>query len=211
MKTTITLISLSRILACLAASVQTQQRAAGGLAERFQQLDRNGGGKVRAEEFPTPQFKQMDKDGDGFLTLEETQAFCSWRQTPQPVPERPTTTASRRPAEPVNAVSSLTKPSLEICLSASSAEEATKFFADGIGLVARGEPRGGTSSVAMRMLLFTARNSTIKVRVYAQPPAKLPTEIAAHNGVRVLTIPVEKLNDVVARLKRLGFEVTDVK
>ncbi|MBU0611262.1 MAG: VOC family protein, partial [Armatimonadetes bacterium] len=59
--------------------------------------------------------------------------------------------------------------------------------------------------------LFTAGNSTVKVRVYSQPPAKLPDDIAARNGLRVLTIPVEQLNDTVARLKRLGFEVTDVK
>jgi hypothetical protein len=45
MKTIITLISLSTLLVCLAASAQTQQRAAGGgLAERFKQLDRNGDG-----------------------------------------------------------------------------------------------------------------------------------------------------------------------
>jgi catechol 2,3-dioxygenase-like lactoylglutathione lyase family enzyme len=61
------------------------------------------------------------------------------------------------------------------------------------------------------MLLFTAGNSTVKVRIYSQPPAKLPADIAARNGLRVLTIPVERLNDTVARLKRLGFEVTDVK
>ncbi|MFZ5830302.1 MAG: VOC family protein, partial [Planctomycetota bacterium] len=108
-------------------------------------------------------------------------------------------------------VFSLAKPSLEVCLIASSADEATRFFAQGLGLAARGEPRSGTGGVALRMLLFTAGNSTVKVRVYAQPPAKLPAGIAARNGLRVLTIPVEKLNDTVARLKRLGFEVTDVK
>ena len=91
------------------------------------------------------------------------------------------------------------------------AEQATKFFAEGIGLVARGEPRGGAAGAAMRMLLFSAGSSNVKVRVYPQPPAKLPADIAARNGLRVLTIPVERLDDVVARLKRLGFEVTDVK
>jgi len=109
------------------------------------------------------------------------------------------------------AVSSLTKPSLEVCLSASDAEQATKFFAEGLGLDARGEPRGGAAGVAMRMLLFNAGSSTVKVRAYAQPPAKLPSDIAARNGLRVLTIPVEKLDDTVARLKQLGFEVTDAK
>jgi catechol 2,3-dioxygenase-like lactoylglutathione lyase family enzyme len=112
---------------------------------------------------------------------------------------------------PARAVSSLTKPSLEVCLNTVDAEQATKFFAEGLGLSARGEPRGGASGVAMRMLLFTAGQSTVKVRVYQQPPAKLPADIAARNGLRLLSIPVEKLDDVVTRLRRLGFEVTDAK
>ncbi|MBN8457252.1 MAG: VOC family protein [Verrucomicrobia bacterium] len=123
----------------------------------------------------------------------------------------PPTAARGAAAGSTKAVTSLTKPSLEVCLSAGDADQATKFFAEGIGLAARGEPRGGAAGVAMRMLLFTAGNSTVKVRVYSQPPAKLPADIAARNGLRVLTIPVEKLNDTVARLKRLGFEITDVK
>ena len=51
MKRIITLISLSTILVCLAASAQTQQPASGGgLADRFKQLDRNGDGKLSREE-----------------------------------------------------------------------------------------------------------------------------------------------------------------
>jgi len=107
-------------------------------------------------------------------------------------------------------VAALAKPSLEVCLSASDAEQATQFFAEGLGLTARGEPRGGAPGVAMRMLMFTAGNSTVKVRVYAEPPAQLPTDIAARNGLRVLTIPVERLDAVVARLERLGFEASAV-
>jgi len=106
---------------------------------------------------------------------------------------------------------SLTKKSLDVCLNANSAEQATKFFAEGIGLLARGEPRGEGAGAAVRMVLFTAGNSTVKVRIYAQTPAKLPADIAARNGLRVLTIPVEGIDDAVTRLKRLGFEVTDVK
>jgi Ca2+-binding EF-hand superfamily protein len=124
------------------------------------------------------------------------------------------TEAPAAPAEtgrPMSVAQELAKPSLEVCLIASSAERATKFFVDGIGLAALGEPLVGGGGPGMKMLLFSAGSSNVKVRVYSQPPAKLPTEITARNGLRVLTIPVERLDDIVARLKRLGFAVTDVK
>ena len=62
MRTPITLISLSAVLACLTLSAQESPRPAGsGLAERFKQLDKNGDGKVSAEEFPGPLFKQIGR------------------------------------------------------------------------------------------------------------------------------------------------------
>ncbi|MBM4156164.1 MAG: hypothetical protein FJ221_14235, partial [Lentisphaerae bacterium] len=96
MKTIVALTGLSTILVCLAASAQTQPRAAGsGLAERFKQLDRDGDGKVSATEFPGGQFKQIDKDGDGFATLEEAQAFYSGQRQPAPaMPPDPTAAAT---------------------------------------------------------------------------------------------------------------------
>jgi catechol 2,3-dioxygenase-like lactoylglutathione lyase family enzyme len=179
---------------------QAGQRGGAAFADRFKQLDRNGDGRLSPEELPGPLFKQMDKNGDGFVTLEEAQAQYSGQWTSRAATDRTSETTSW-----------LTKPSLEVCLNASSAEEATKFFAEGIGLAARGEPSGGLSGPAMRMLLFGAGNSTVKVRIYAQPPAKPPSDVAARNGLRVLTIPVERLDDTVARLKRLGFHVENAK
>ncbi len=55
------------------AAQETPQRSL--LADRFTQLDRNGDGKISADEFPGPQFKQMDKNDDGFVTLGEVKAF----------------------------------------------------------------------------------------------------------------------------------------
>ena len=209
------ILTAAIIVGAALLSAQESPRPAAGFAERFKQLDKNGDGKVSAEEFPGPQFKQMDKDGDGFVTLEEAQSFYSRRQSPQPATERPANAPARpAPSQPMNPAAPadwLTKPSLEVCLIASDAEQATKFFAEGIGLVARGEPLGGAAGSAMRMFLFSAGSSTVKVRVYSQSPAKLPADIAARNGLRVLTIPVERLSDAVARLKWLGFEVTDAK
>ena len=65
----------------------------------------------------------------------------------------------------------LAKPSLEVCLTASDAGQAAKFFAEGLGLTARGEPQGVAATGGLRMLLFAAGNLTVKVRVYTQSPA----------------------------------------
>lgn len=187
-----------------AADFTRAAEQSGGLAERFKQLDRNGDGKLTVEELGSEWLGKLDTSGDGYATLEEATGY--FRNPPQAP-----ATAPRPDFSGAWVVSSLAKPSLEVCLSASDAEQATKFFAEGLGLAARGEPRGGTKGAPMRMLLFGAGSSNVKVRVYQQTPERLPADIAARNGLRVLTIPVEKLDDVVARLKRLGFEVTDAK
>ncbi len=163
-----TAVYLTAIVACLTLFAQeTPRPASGGLAERFKQLDRNGDGKLTVEELGSEWLRKRDTNGDGNATLEEAPgSFGSPTQAPAAAP-RPDFSGDW-------GVSSLTKPSLEVCLSAGSAEEATKFFAEGIGLLTRGEPRSGASGAALRMLLFSAGTSTVKVRVYQQPPAKLP-------------------------------------
>lgn len=62
---------------------RTQRRAGGGgagLDAQFGQLDKNGDGKLSADEFGRPRiFRQMDRDGDGFATMEEAKSFLSGR------------------------------------------------------------------------------------------------------------------------------------
>lgn len=84
MKTTITIISLSAILASLTLSAQQTARPAGsGLAERFKQLDRNGDGKLTAAELPRPEiFQRLDRNSDGVIERNEIPAVANRQERP---------------------------------------------------------------------------------------------------------------------------------
>ena len=91
MKTTLTIISLSAILACLTLFAQESPRpaAAAGASfeDRFKQLDHNGDGKLTAEEVPYGDFfKQWDQNRDGVVTLEEVKEFFASGQSRQRSP-----------------------------------------------------------------------------------------------------------------------------
>lgn len=116
-----------------------------------------------------------------------------------------------KPAD-LTVVAALSKPTLEICLNASDAASAERFFKEGLGLTQRPEPRGMRGG-GMRMLMFEAgrSGSVIKVRVYPTPPAKKPAELLGVGGIRVVTLRVENLDQIVARVRQLGFEAADPK
>ncbi len=128
MKTIITLITLSTMIACLTLSAQeTQPARGGGLAERFKQLDRNGDGKVSREEGGSlPFFDAADKNKDGFLTIEEVQAYFASRRTARPA-------APEQPAAPL-AVGELTAVDAVFELCVRDVEACAKFYRDGIGM-----------------------------------------------------------------------------
>jgi catechol 2,3-dioxygenase-like lactoylglutathione lyase family enzyme len=114
-------------LASLVLSAQQPPRPGGaGLAERFKQIDRNGDGKVSAQEFPGPQFKQMDTNGDGFVTLEEAQTFYAGRQAGRRAgPQQRSTPLAAGQLTAVDAVFELCVRDVEACV---------RFYRDGIGM-----------------------------------------------------------------------------
>jgi acetyl esterase/lipase len=101
MKTTVTIISLSAILACLTLLAQEPPRpaAGGSLDELFKRIDRNGDGKLTRDEIPQ-RFDQLDKNKDGAFTREEAQAGMAQRRpqaTTQPTtPSSPATELVRK-------------------------------------------------------------------------------------------------------------------
>ena len=111
----------------LAASLAFAQQS-GGLAERIQQIDKNGDEKISAEEFPGTQFKQMDKDSDGFVTTEEVRTFYAGRRTAQPAVEQPAPAASA----PVSGELKVTEAVFELCVR--DVDACAKFYRDGIGM-----------------------------------------------------------------------------
>ena len=104
----------------------------GGLADRFKQLDRNGDGKVSAEEFPGPLFKQMDKDGDGFVTMEEARAHYADRRTAQPANEQPVQPAFLPSTPPAGGELKVADAVFELCVR--DVDACAKFYRDGIGM-----------------------------------------------------------------------------
>jgi hypothetical protein len=78
MKPTITISSLSVLLACLTLSAQESPQPArgGGLAGRFKQLDRNGDGNLTRDEVPSSlPFDEWDANKDGVVKLDEVKAY----------------------------------------------------------------------------------------------------------------------------------------
>ncbi|MCL4201636.1 MAG: VCBS repeat-containing protein [Pirellulaceae bacterium] len=101
MKTTVTIISLSAILACLTVLAQESPRlaAGGSLDELFKRLDHNADGKLTRDEVSdAAAFAAADADQDGSVTSDEFRRYVASRQRPQPTPAP--ATAKPAPAPP---------------------------------------------------------------------------------------------------------------
>lgn len=73
--TLLVLICVRTILACMPVSAQDTPGAfRGGLADRFDRVDRDGDGKITARELPRPEiFDRLDRNGDGVIERSEIQ------------------------------------------------------------------------------------------------------------------------------------------
>jgi len=73
MRNLVFVLAPTALLAGGALLAQEARHAQGGtILEKFRQLDRNGDGRVTAEEMGSPEWhRRLDLDGDGFVTLEE--------------------------------------------------------------------------------------------------------------------------------------------
>jgi catechol 2,3-dioxygenase-like lactoylglutathione lyase family enzyme len=177
---------------------ETTRPAGGGLAERFRQLDRNGDGKVSAQEYPSPQFKQMDKNGDGFVTLEEATRFLRDRRAAESAATQP----ASAPAAPAGGELKLVDAVFELCVR--DVEGCAKFYRDGIGMreIERADAEKGA-------LLEWARCYLRLRKVPGEKPAPATgnpmRQMLASNGFRWFSLWFKDPAAVAERLAKAGY------
>jgi len=204
MRTIITTITLSTIIACLTLSAQeTQPARGGGLAERFKQFDRNGDGKVSREEGGSlPFFDAADKNKDGFLTTEEVQAyFAAWR-TARPAaqpPAQPGTT----PSAPAKSTGELTAVDAVFELCARDVEACAKFYRDGIGMREVEPAKADGALLEWAGCYLRLRN--VPGEKPAMATGSLMKQMLASNGFRWFSLWFSNPAAVSERLVKAGY------
>jgi len=198
MKTTITMISLSAILACLTLLAQEPPRpAAGGLVERFKQLDRNGDGKVSREEGGSLRFfEAADKNKDGFLTIEEVQAYFATRRTARPAaPEQPSAPLGTGELAAVDAVFELCVRDVEACAT---------FYRDGVGM-RQVEPADASKGALLEWAGCYLRLRKVPGEKPAPATGNPMKQMLASNGFRWFSLWFNDPAAVGERLVKAGY------
>jgi len=178
-----------------------QQQTAGqtGIEQRFEQLDRDGDGKLTPQELPGEWFARLDTNKDGVVTLEEARAAFGGGAGQRPG-------QGRGPQPPVAAAkpSALGEWAAVFDLCVRDVEAAARFYCDGIGMkrVGQPDPQGGT--------LLEWQGTYLRLRqVQAAPPAPPPAnpiqQMMAANGFRWFSLWFADVAAVGQRLVGAGY------
>jgi catechol 2,3-dioxygenase-like lactoylglutathione lyase family enzyme len=179
----------------------TLARPQSSLEQRFKQLDRNGDGKISADEFPGPLFKQMDKNNDGFVTLEEARRYFAGRRTgrtaagqPARPPAAPAASAQGGELKAVDAV-------FELCVN--DIEGCARFYDEGIGMrqVEPADPQKGALLEWAGCYLRLRQVSGEKIA----PPVSPMKQMLASNGFRWFSLWFNNPEPVSERLVKAGY------
>jgi catechol 2,3-dioxygenase-like lactoylglutathione lyase family enzyme len=193
---TITTITLSTFLTCLTLMAQEPAKPAAGLAERLKQLDRNGDGKLSADEFPGTQFEQMDKNGDGFVTLEEAQAYFAGRRAARPAaPEQPAKPLAAGELAVVDAVFELCVRDVQAC---------AKFYRDGIGM-REVEPASASKGALLEWAGSYLRLRKVSGETAAPATGNPMKQMLASNGFRWFSLWFNNPAAISERLVKAGY------
>lgn len=176
----------------------------------FERFDRNGDGKVSAEEFPGPLFKQIDKDGDGFATLEEVQAYRRERQNRENQPAGPARTGE--PATPyatgpaaAEANPDAGPPVVIYELRVRDVASSAKFYRDGIGMQTVTEREGeallSLFGTGLRLLPARGGNAARSTGRAGNPIL----DLIAANGFRYPSLWFRDPAAVCQRIEQAGY------
>ncbi len=168
------------------------------LEQRFKQLDRDGDGKLTAQELPGEWFTRLDTNKDGVVTLEEAKAALAAGAGQRPGQGR------QLQAPVVAKPSALGESAAVFDLCVRDVDAMARFYTDGIGMtqVAEPDPQGAT--------LLQWQGTYLRLRQVQATPAPAPAghpfqQMIATNGFRWFSLWFADVAAVEQRIVDAGY------